>query len=382
VLATGWRVFRSPPIIINGGVAMKRIEGFTKRIIILVLVIAVMVIGVVACGKRIPGTTTDTTYKLTHTAADAEYILSWDSIVSRCPDIGTFEKMEAFVYRGEISDFAPGEPFSLSEDYPAAWANVRAVRTEIVGDSFRVFGVWMWYFETDEELDEYVEPRQWDGLPFQEDGDFVTAVLESEPPTQSVQLHIAGNQFYILFMDIASSDKSLLFGKEKLMELLPTVKSNISLLEITPLPSGIPERKLNEPQNTLSEVKCDGEEYNLVVKPNNAVVLLATSIREQDIADLKSSGLIQEIYEIGRNEKASEDIELNVHFAEFYKGTRLSDGEAWPSCKVVYIAGLPSENLDTFLERLQSYGAYSYHLLSNNTRDKDVRLSFTGKFVE
>ena len=96
----------------------------------------------------------------------------------------------------------------------------------------------------------------------------------------------------------------------------------------------------------------------------------------------KSSGLIQEIYEIGRDEKASEDIQLNVHFAEFYKNTKLSDGEAWPRCKVVYIAGLSSENIAPLLEGLHSYGAYSYHVLSNNTRDKDVRLSFTGKFAE
>ncbi len=367
--------------------AMERIDGLVKRAIILVLVIAVMVVGIVACGKPSSTTTTSATYKLTHTAADAEYILSWDAIVSRCPEIGTFEKMEAFVCRGETSEFAPGEPFSLAEDSLAAWASFRVVQTASTGDSAQAFGVLMWYFETDEELDEYVEPRQMDGIPFQEDGDFITAVMESESPTQAVHLYIAGNHFYIQLMDIASSDKLLFFGKEKLMELLPTIKSNISSLEITPLPPGIPERKLNEPQsqqNTLSEVKCDGIEYNLVVKSNNAVVLLPTSIQiqEHNIDDLKSSGLIQEIYEIGRDEKASEDTQLNVHFAEFYKNTQLSEGEAWPSCSVVYIAGLPSGNLDPLLERLRSYGVYSYTLLSNSTRDKDVRLSFTGKFAE
>jgi hypothetical protein len=218
---------------------MKSIAGLTKRTIILVLIVAVIVAGVVACGKSTP-----TTYELTHIAADVEYILSWDSIVSRCPDIGTFDKMGAFVRRGETSEFAPGEPFSLPEDSPAAWFSLRGVRTEIVGNSFRSFGVWIMYFETAEYLDEHIELMKMSGIPFQEDGDFVTAVLESGPPTQSVQLHIAGNQFYVLLMDIASSDESLFFGKEKLMELLPTIKSNISSLEITPLPSDIPERKL------------------------------------------------------------------------------------------------------------------------------------------
>lgn len=71
---------------------MKRIAGMIKKTIILVLIIAVMVIVVTACGKSTSTTTTGDTYKLTHTTADAEYILSWDSIVSRCPDISTYDK--------------------------------------------------------------------------------------------------------------------------------------------------------------------------------------------------------------------------------------------------------------------------------------------------
>jgi len=223
---------------------VERIKGLLTKKYILLLTVVIVVAGVVACGKPAADTTTDAKYRLTHTAADAEYILSWDSIVSRCPDIAAYDKMEAFARRGETTEFAPGEPFSLPEDSPAAWSCLRGVRTEIVGNSFRSFGVWMWYFETDEYLNEHIQSMQTSGFPVQEDGDFVTAVLESGPPTQSVQLLLAGKHFAILFMDIASSDESLFFGKEKLMELLPTVKSNITSLEITPLPSDIPERKL------------------------------------------------------------------------------------------------------------------------------------------
>ncbi len=205
-------------------------------IVILVTGITLLIVNYLA-----PSTTTDTSYKLTHTAADAEYILSWDSIVSRCPAVGTYDKQEFFVYRGESAQTIPGAPV-LNEDSPAAWSCLRGVRTEIVGNSFRSFGVWMWYFETDEYLNEHIQSMQTSGFPVQEDGDFVTGVLESGPPTQSVQLLLAGKHFAILFMDIASSDESLFFGKEKLMELLPTVKSNISSLEITPLPTYIPER--------------------------------------------------------------------------------------------------------------------------------------------
>jgi len=223
---------------------MKSIAGLTKRTIILVLVVAVIVAGVVACSKTAPETT-DAAYKLTHSAADAEYILSWDSIVSRCPDIGAYDKQEVFIRRGESQQLSTGGTSSLEMNSPAAWGSIRSVQTAPAGETVRGFGVWIVYCETAEYLDELML-TQTSGFPVQEDGDFVTGVLESRPPMQSVQLLLAGKHFVILFMESASSDESLFFGKEKLMELLPTVKSNISSLEITPLPSDIPERKLVE----------------------------------------------------------------------------------------------------------------------------------------
>jgi len=140
-----------------------------------------------------------------------------------------------------------------------------------------------------------------------------------------------------------------------------------------------------EPQiqyNTLSEVKCDGKEYNIAVKPNQAVVLISTmTIREQNIDELSSSGLMVEIYEIGRNEKAS-DVQLVVQYTESFQGTQLTSGNPAEGCNVAYLAGLPSENLNALFQKVLSWGDYSYQLLSSNTRSKDVGLSFTAKLVE
>ena len=215
---------------------MKRMVGLLIKEFILVLVV-LMVAGVAACGESTP-----TTYELTHSSADAEYILGWDEIVSQCPDIGSYEKLETFVTRGATAEFAPGEPLSLPEDSPAAWFSIRGVRTEIEGDSFRSFGVWMMFLEYDEYLDEQIELMKMQGLPFQEDGDFVTAVLESGPPTQNVQIHLAGNHFYILLMDVASAEESFFCDTDTLEELIAIAKDNIGSLEITPLPDEIPER--------------------------------------------------------------------------------------------------------------------------------------------
>ena len=144
--------------------------------------------------------------------------------------------------------------------------------------------------------------------------------------------------------------------------------------------------------NTLSEVKCDGKEYNLAVKPENAVVLLTFSAPfaepEQCIAGLKASGLANEIYEIGRSPNES-DAEFNLHITEYYENTQRTDVNNPISCNVMYIVGLPSENCNALADWKQencvscTYSLLSmYAVLSNNTREKDVRLFFTGKLAE
>ena len=225
---------------VNGGVTMKRVAGLPARICILVLAVILLAAGVVACGEGATDTPTDTAYKLTHTAADTEHILSWDTIVSRCPDIGDYDRLEAFAYRGESVEITPGENLSLELDSPAAWASTRFVRTDWEGESFRSFAVQVMFSETAEYLDELVQML---GFPVQQEGDFVTAVLESETPMQSIQLFLAGKHFAVLVGEFASLDESLFFDKEGLTELLSIARSKISLVEVTPLPPEVPARE-------------------------------------------------------------------------------------------------------------------------------------------
>jgi hypothetical protein len=184
---------------------------------------------------------THTTYRLTHSAADAEYILNWDLIVSRCPDIGGYDRIEAFAYRGESVEVSPTENLTLGQDSPAAWASTRLVRSEWAGASFRSFAVQMMFSETAEDLDDLVQML---GMPVEQEGEYVTAALESETPMQSIQLLLAGNHFAVLIGEFASSDESLFFDKEGLEELLSIARSNISMADVAPLPPGIPEREL------------------------------------------------------------------------------------------------------------------------------------------
>ena len=67
---------------------MKTRSRLTTVTIVPVLTVAITAAGVISCGTSTPDETNNTTYKLTHSAADVEYILGWDKIVSQCPDIG------------------------------------------------------------------------------------------------------------------------------------------------------------------------------------------------------------------------------------------------------------------------------------------------------
>jgi hypothetical protein len=223
----------------KGGTNMKIIKWFPVKKCILVSVAVLMVAGIMACGKSTSTTTSPTTYQLTHSAADAEYILNWDFVVSKCPDIGAYDKISVFAYRGESKQIASGESFSVELNSPAAWASSRFVRTLWTGTNFRSFGITIMFSEDVAGLDELVQML---GFPTQREGDFVTGTIEDEAPMETLQLLLAGNHVVIIIAEVASRDESLFFTKDALSELLSIAKSNISKLELTSLPSNIPAR--------------------------------------------------------------------------------------------------------------------------------------------
>ena len=126
---------------------------------------------------------------------------------------------------------------------PAAWASTRFVRTEWQGETFRSFGITIVYFETDAELDEYIQMIGiTQGTPFQEDGDFIISVIETETPMQSIQLFLFGKHFAIMLMEYATIDESLFSSKDALTGLLSTAIGNVNSMEITSLPLDMPGR--------------------------------------------------------------------------------------------------------------------------------------------
>ena len=80
---------------------MRRMNVLKNIVIILFLAAAILAVGCAGCSGPGSSTPTEIPYRLTHSAADAEHILSWESIVSQFPEIGTYEKQETFVPRRE-----------------------------------------------------------------------------------------------------------------------------------------------------------------------------------------------------------------------------------------------------------------------------------------
>jgi hypothetical protein len=163
--------------------------------------------------------------------------------VSRCTDIGDYDKEEIFIRRGETAQATPGAPV-LNEDSPAAWGSIRGVQMSPTREKIRGFGIFIMYCETADNLDDYIESVELSGFPIEKEGDFVTGVVEATvSPMKSAQFMLAGKNFAVLIMESASAEESLFFKKEQLVELLPIIKGNISSVEITALPSDIPERR-------------------------------------------------------------------------------------------------------------------------------------------
>jgi hypothetical protein len=221
---------------------MERANRLPTRIRILIPVAVIVVAaGVTAYIKLSPTRITNDTYDLAHNLTDLEYIISWDTVASVCPDVNDYtkyEKQEAFMGRGNAGGF-----ISLDSNSPAMWMIARAVNKITGGDSVGNLGIFMWYFETEEEFDEHMNTLQTQGVSVQREGDLLTAVVEQKTPIQSAQLVVAGNHICVLVANVASPDETLFFSKEDLMDLLPTMKSKISSMKITPLPfPSIPRR--------------------------------------------------------------------------------------------------------------------------------------------
>ncbi len=142
------------------------------------------------------------------------------------------------------------------------------------------------------------------------------------------------------------------------------------------------------PTTDITSVKCDGQAYNLLVKPKHLVMwIMLQSENKQKILDLKSEGLIEEFNEVIMNGGAS-----SIPTKQTYKGLsaeivssrgagEISILSGW----VFVVANLKVENADKVRERIQelkqikvgtSYSGYGMGDIWGNSGDKDIIFEF------
>ncbi|MCF7975444.1 MAG: hypothetical protein K9N55_16625 [Phycisphaerae bacterium] len=199
------------------------------------ILIAILLISVVTgCGKSSPAQTNGAHYQLTHNLPDLEYIISWEEMSARIPglnDLNKYDKDEGYLGRGNVCG-----SFYLDSKSPAMWLIGRSVTLRSETSSSHMLGIYMHFFETDNELDEQIKSAEKQGIAVRRKGGGRTAFMEAKTSVQSEYMLVAGNQICLVIAETASLDETLFFDKEQLMELLPKIESKISSIEITALP--------------------------------------------------------------------------------------------------------------------------------------------------
>ena len=239
------------------------VESRRKRLSA-VTIIAVAALAAVASACGGSGAASQTplpTHALTHTAADAEFVIGWAAIVRRCPAIGKLQKVEAFARRGEEVQSGPDDTLEVTADGPVAWASQRFVSSGGEGGS-RTLRVQVSFLEKVGKAEAQVRRTGQTAhgatslvgtgglrVAVKEGDGFVVVQLDSITPIRSEQRFVAGSNrisgeertgtagdnLLVHFIQTARSGP-LLCGAEQLETLAFEVGRNIHLAEMTPQP--------------------------------------------------------------------------------------------------------------------------------------------------
>ena len=199
--------------------------------ILLVLLVSFFVFQAAGCRKD-PDEKSEYLYELKHSADDIEYILAWEDIISRDPDMDdpdVYEKQEIFAPKGDS-----GSPVGLDESQPAAWLCSRRVMKRQETDDVRGFVIFMWFFETEKDFDKHMKTANLNGMDVSEGNGVIMGMTKD--PQNVCDLIIAGNRICIVISSAASSSDSHLFSIDELSDLMQTIKEKVQAIKITKIP--------------------------------------------------------------------------------------------------------------------------------------------------
>ncbi len=188
-------------------------------------------------------------YDLTHSAADAEFVLGWDAIAAACPDVGPLQKVEAFARRGQAVPIGTDGTLEAKVDGAEAWKVQRFAVSEGAGGSRRI-QVTVSFFDKRGAADEHLRLiAQRTGaaamlvgasggmqVSVVEGDGFVFARMDSTTPTRSEQRFIASDHLLVHVIQTVRAGPAQLCTAEQLDELAREAGRNVAHATVTPLP--------------------------------------------------------------------------------------------------------------------------------------------------
>lgn len=188
-------------------------------------------------------------YDLTHTAADAEFVLGWDTIVAACPDVGSLQRVEAFARRGEEVPIGADGKLGADADGPMAWKSQRFAVSDGAGGSRRI-QVTVSFFDDRGDADEHLRllaqrtaaaskmVGATGGLKVSvvEGDGFVFSRMDSEIPTRSEQRFSASDHVLVHVIQTVRAGPVQFCGADQLDELAREAGRNAAHATVTPLP--------------------------------------------------------------------------------------------------------------------------------------------------
>ena len=188
-------------------------------------------------------------YSLTHSAADADFVLGWDAIAAACPDVGPLQKDEAFARRGEAVPIGTDGTLETKADGAQAWKVQRFAVSEGAGGSRRI-QMTVSFFDKRGAAEEQLRlMAQRTGAAAMlvgasggmqvsvEEGDgFVFARMDSTTPTRSEQRFIASDYLLVHVIQTVRAGPAQLCTAEQLDELASEAGRNMAHATVTPLP--------------------------------------------------------------------------------------------------------------------------------------------------
>lgn len=169
---------------------------------------------------------------------------------------------------------------------------------------------------------------------------------------------------------------SQLSGAQETQQATPSQATpSAALPSVPPSPSTTtPTKQITD----ITSVKCDGNEYNFIVKPKHSVLEISVPVSaKQSILSLKSEGIVDEISEIASNDGTT----MLKRYT--YSGTGGKNSGSFMAGWSIFFADIKTDNQQLVFDKVKEKvpSSYSIHGLNYNYKEQDIVFDYMCKII-